>query len=502
MKTTLTTKIAFTSLKAWEIPIRGINLILLGGLFILLKPANVLAAPGCFQQEQFVAIQIKPNDVTILMSDRAKLTGNLKVFNIDPTNLKRFWVQNWKNPDDSFEWTLNAPADGLYTADMLIEGAPGNKIEIAGPVNSLICTLQVTGWDKIAVPGELSLRKGTNKISVKAMEPANLKFKSLELINLADKSNIEERIRKFRSNTKWMVHAGFGLMFQWGEWGYPQHGAKKPWPKMIDDFNVDAFANMVAEVEAGYVVWSATWSTYFFPAPIKAIDNILPGRTCSRDLIGELADALNKRGIKLILYYHLGHGENVNLEWWKNNWVSQDDQTIFIKNFCSITTEVGERYGKKLAGWMIDDGMIYYPSPFEQLGKALKAGNSHRLIAYNSWILPRFTEFQDFFFGEGNEKGIDGAGPKGGNGIVADGPQKGLQGFANFILDGPNWGIAQPETTINPPQYTKDQIASLVKNAMERKLVMSFNLLMYEDGSVSPASLEMMKYVRSIARGK
>jgi hypothetical protein len=165
-------------------------------------------------------------------------------------------------------------------------------------------------------------------------------------------------------------------------------------------------------------------------------------------------------------------------------------------------TEVGNRYQARLAGWMIDDGMIFYPAPFERLGKALKAGNPDRLIAYNSWVMPRFTEFQDFFFGEGNEKGIEGAGPKGGDGIVAVGGQKGMQGFANFILDGPNWGIARPETVINPPRYTKEQMAELVHNAMERKMAMSFNQLMYEDGSVSPASLEMMKYVRSLVRGK
>ena len=194
-----------------------------------------------------------------------------------------------------------------------------------------------------------------------------------------------------------MADAGYGLMFQWGEWGYPQHGPRKEWPKMIDDFNVESFADMCAEVGAGYVVWSATWMTYYFPAPIKAIDNILPGRTCSRDLIGELADALNKRGIKMILYYHLGHGTNVNAEWWKENWVSHASMTKFFENFCVITTEVGTRYGKKLAGWMIDDGMIYYPGPFEQMGKALKTGNPDRLISYNSWVLPRFTDFQDFF---------------------------------------------------------------------------------------------------------
>ena len=104
--------------------------------------------------------------------------------------------------------------------------------------------------------------------------------------------------------------------------------------------------------------------------------------------------------------------------------------------------------------------------------------------------------------GEGNEDGKAGSGPKGGDGIIAKGPQKGLQGFACFILDGPDWGIYEAETKINPPQFTRDQITALVNNALERKLALSFNLLMYEDGSVSPESLEMMKYVRTIVRGK
>jgi hypothetical protein len=175
---------------------------------------------------------------------------------------------------------------------------------------------------------------------------------------------------------------------------------------------------------------------------------------------------------------------------------------LFVDSFCSITTEVGMRYGKKLAGWLIDDGMIYYPAPLEQMGKALKAGNPNRLVSHSSYVMPRFTEFQDYFFGEGNEKGNYGAGPKGGDGIVAIGPAKGLQGFACFILDGPDWGIYEAETKINPPQFTRDQITALVNNALERKLALSFNLLMYEDGSVSPESLEMMKYVRTIVRGK
>jgi hypothetical protein len=73
--------------------------------------------------------------------------------------------------------------------------------------------------------------------------------------------------------------AQYGLMFQWGEWGYPEDGEAKPWPKMIDDFDVEKFADMVQSTGAGYVIWSATWRTYYFPAPIQAIERIMPGRT-------------------------------------------------------------------------------------------------------------------------------------------------------------------------------------------------------------------------------
>ena len=32
-----------------------------------------------------------------------------------------------------------------------------------------------------------------------------------------------------------------------------------------------------------------------------------------------------------------------------------------------VLTEVGQRYGPRLAGWFLDDGMLYYPAPFERL---------------------------------------------------------------------------------------------------------------------------------------
>ena len=102
---------------------------------------------------------------------------------------------------------------------------------------------------------------------------------------------------------------------------------------------------------------------------------------------------LNKRGIKLILYYHVGHGDLPDTNWWDRNWnpnwVEENyDKSLFFKNWQNIITEVGERYGEKLAGWLFDDDCVIYPADYETLGQATKAGNSERLVACREIIGP------------------------------------------------------------------------------------------------------------------
>ncbi|HZU44937.1 MAG TPA: hypothetical protein VE994_19825, partial [Terriglobales bacterium] len=117
-------------------------------------------------------------------------------------------------------------------------------------------------WDRVIAQGPLHIPKGGSTIRVQLRSPvedtpAGAALKSVELLNVNRVTEVEERIRAFRSSTAWLNRAKFGLMFQWGEWGYPRHGAKKKWPGMINDFDVAKFAETVASTKAGYVVWSA-----------------------------------------------------------------------------------------------------------------------------------------------------------------------------------------------------------------------------------------------------
>jgi Alpha-L-fucosidase len=469
------------------------------------------------------SLQFDPDTVNVLKANVAARSASLA-----ESAPKGFWIQSWNDPQQTFAWTVQLPQTGEYSVSVLVSGAPGGQIEIASRLGAITLTIPDgndhwgNNWNKIPVPGWLTLPQGTSTVTVRSPNPAGIAtnrnnykgmaLMSLELIARSRKASIERRIRDSRSSAKWLADAQYGLMFQWGEWGYPEHGEAKPWPKMIDDFNVVKFAEMVQSTGAGYVIWSATWRTYYFPAPIQAIERIMPGRTSKRDLIGELAEALNRRGIKLMLYYHCGYGDR---EWQTHNFGTNDaDQigtdALFRKNWISIMTEVGERYGSRLAGLFIDEG--WYPSPFEEQDRALKAGYPGRIVSFNDWVRPRLTDFQDVEFGEAFNGLNNGAGqlfpdgpPVGGDGVYVEGPHKGLQAHGMFILDGagygPEWGIWRPDTSIAKPKFTSEQIVNMAKYAKAHRVALSFNLLMYEDGTVSPASLDAVKLFGKTIRG-
>jgi hypothetical protein len=95
----------------------------------------------------------------------------------------------------------------------------------------------------------------------------------------------------------------------------------------------------------------------------------------------ELARALGQRGIKLILYYHLGAVSDP--EWLKACSFWETDTRPFFRNWQAVISEVGRRYGSRLAGWWFDDGSVnyYYRSaPWEQLTRAARAG-------YPRWVV-------------------------------------------------------------------------------------------------------------------
>ncbi|MBP5621189.1 MAG: hypothetical protein J6X44_04160, partial [Thermoguttaceae bacterium] len=84
-------------------------------------------------------------------------------------------------------------------------------------------------------------------------------------------------------------------------------GKETSWNECVDEFDVELFADQVAETGAGYAFFTVMQQTRFMPAPNETFDRLTgykPGEACStRDLIAEIADALEARGIDLYLYW-------------------------------------------------------------------------------------------------------------------------------------------------------------------------------------------------------
>lgn len=75
-----------------------------------------------------------------------------------------------------------------------------------------------------------------------------------------------------------MVDAKYGLMTHWTPFTQPRRGLRKPYCEVVRDFDVESYSNMVQHTGAGYLVSTTGWGGFWFPAPIRAINEAMPGR--------------------------------------------------------------------------------------------------------------------------------------------------------------------------------------------------------------------------------
>jgi hypothetical protein len=414
---------------------------------------------------------------------------------------KHMWMTRFsKTTNDYFQWNVSLATGATYHVWALLNSkvAVPLRLSVQGETATLDFTTRTIGWDKLDA-GMINIPAGTHilKLAGNSDVSGNMDIKSLELLRESDRPAYEKRVTDFKRYPSWFSHAKYGLMLQYGPWGYPKTGDRKSLEDFANGFDVPRFVNMVKGTGASYVVWSISLITYQLVAPIKAVDDIMGKKslTSSRDLIGEIAAGLQTNGIHFCMYYH--SGLNQQPDWLaKQDWPSNfsrtgtGDKTVFFDNWVAVISEIGTRYGTNLDGWFFDDACNYYPAPFERLGAAARAGNPDRIISWNAWVAARYTDFQDVLFGEGyhgeNQFGSSG---EGGNGVFADGPQRGLMGHGMFITEG-SWGIGRRNSTIKT-QINLNQALGWIKNASARGVPLSFCMEMWEDQSYAQTTMDI-----------
>jgi len=455
-------------------------------------------------QEAQASLPIDPDGINVV-------AGNLGVYEPDFQNVfgnfMNLWMTAKKDGASRIIWKLKVPEAGLYEVDAL--AAKGGEMSVNCNGESQDSAKVGQGWERVSL-GEIRLKEGENTLQLVVEAKKGFEFDALELVRPEVKAETLKDALAMRQKPDWFKDAGYGLMFQWTNRATPPEGPIKPWEEKVNDFDLEGFVEMVESSGAAYVLWSIIWGNQYISAPIKSLDALVQGRTTERDLLGEMAEELHKRDIRLIFYYHYGYDCNhsIDKDWMEASGGYKADKTEFYRNWMNIVSEIGERYGDKLDGWWFDGGQRFYnchfdnspgdqgilSAPFKELTLASRQGNSKRVVAYNSWIKPRLTEYQDYYGGEG---GRSFSGLK--DGSFASGPKEGLQAHGCFILE-KEWGHIKENTPIPKPRFDLKKLVQMVEKAQKYQYPLSINLEMYEDGSVSPESLQLLKDLNAAVR--
>ncbi|WP_083904865.1 alpha-L-fucosidase [Rhodopirellula sp. SWK7] len=484
--------------------------------------------------------QLRPDDITTIMGFRAALSGNLShADRPTPTVVNNAFIRGFNTENDILTWEVDAPYEATYTVAVLYTGdkelLSQSTLEVTSGTTTVVEKAKAPNWETRPVfqrhylKQNVLLKKGINKIQLRLVHfqgtqaerealnnRLNAKGKtnpfaiwSIELVRPEAQAAIKARARAMKADVQWMVDGKYGLFVHFSSGSTPFHGGPKlgkQYQKLVDLFDVDAFADKVAETGASWVCFTCAHGTQHWPGPSNTIDQIKPGFTCKRDLIRDLIDALAKHGIRLMLYYNPNSGMDKLCGNTYGNGETPDPTGYF--NFLeSHFREVSLRYGEDLAttaGYVDDCGWKVYQidPPWEILAKAIKAGNPNAPVGFSQNIFPNLTPFSDLVVsdGAGREPEIQPAF------LFEEGGQLEGQHPASWLyMDG--WSSRTRNGSFTAkPKLSTEQYIEIFKKADEANMPITINLSMTPDVTsdhsfFNPVCIDIMKQVRKAVKG-
>jgi hypothetical protein len=221
-----------------------------------------------------------------------------------------------------------------------------------------------------------------------------------------------------QNRAAWMPEARWGVMTHYlADWQARVHHLEMSvelWNKLIDGFDVEALARQLQGAGVRYYQITIGQNSGYYLSLNTAYDRITgirPTKLSRRDLVADLYGALNRRGIRLLVYLPSGapagdKAADSALGWRNGPYPNKEFQVRWEE----IIKEWSIRWGKNVSGWWFDG--CYFPnsmyrSPeapnFASFAAAARAGNPDAAVAFNPGVVYRMlsmTPYEDFTAGE------------------------------------------------------------------------------------------------------
>lgn len=261
---------------------------------------------------------------------------------------------------------------------------------------------------------------------------------------------------------------------RWGVFTHYLVGAEvtaDEWNRRVDRLNVQGLADQLSSIGAPYYFMTLGQNSGHYCAPNASYDRfvgIQPSKCSRRDLIGDLYEALNPLGIKLLVYLPSGAPDQDPVAMEKLKWRSVpyggkigDRLAEFQSMWEAVIREWSLRWGSRVLGWWFDgcyfaDEMYADPTPpnFESFAAAARAGNPNSIVAFNPGVLDpvtTITEHEDYTAGEISDPSK----------VVCPGQWVGRAQFHMLSYLGAEW-------CKKPARFTDEQVLDYTRRIVDR----------------------------------
>ncbi|MDF7801639.1 alpha-L-fucosidase [Pontiellaceae bacterium B1224] len=479
-------------------------------------------------------VELRANGVTPIVASKGELTGNAKL-HFRSANV----VHGFESPQDTVTWTVIAPKEDDYVVNLLFSKQGQVNLEVRSGDSVLTAPSMIRTWKdrpffwRQELPGTLHLEAGENQITFRipdakpaasensraAQSPRfgqgvteEFHLFSIELGTAAARKAEVERAQVIRGDASWMVDGKYGIFVHWSAQsrGYHIDEKRAEWfQKSVEIFDVDVFADAIERTGAAWVTFTATHQGFYWPAPSKAIDNIAPGRTAERDLLGEIINELDRRGIRTLFYLHTGYNGYDPAVWREALGANDADTTRFSDNVEAILRECSLRYGEKLMGFGYMDGALAWDYPlnpdWEGWARAIKAGNPKAVVGLSSNRDPTVGPFTELGVTDSaSELGVPD--PQ----LFGPGQQLGDVIPAWWcLMDKGGWFAKDPMhgKISGGPVHSTEEYVDFFKQMDAAGIPVTINLIMTADVTdehpiFNPECMAVMEEVRKVIRGK
>ena len=477
-------------------------------------------------------VQLRPDDVTKIVGVRGEWSGNVRK---EVNNA----IYGFYTPADTITWTVNAPKADDYAVSLLYSMKTQTTIEVRCGESVLVAPSTLCSWEyrpffwRHQLPGTLHLKAGENQITLRLPDGQTpvasqgggnrsrrrggfgyevteaFHLWSIELGTPAARQAEVERAQAIRGDASWMIEGKYGLFVHWSSLsrGFTGSEPRASWfQKSVELFDVKVFADAVERTGAAWITFTATHKGFYWPAPNAALDRILPGRTAQRDLLGEIINELDRRGIHTLFYLHTAYN-GYETEFRQAAGAQDADKKRFSDNIAAILRECSLRYGKKLRGFGYIDGALMRDYPldvsWEDWARAIKAGNPDAVVGFSSNRGPVVSPFSDLATTDGG-----GALRQPDPMLIGPGRQLGDVTTAWWCLMD-TWFFSRPlNGKFNGgPGHSTEEYVDFFKRMEAAKIPVTINLAMTADVTdehpiFNPKCMAVMEEVRKAIRRK